>query len=235
MRQDLDPLYNKLGYRFQNQTLLQEALTHRSMSAVNNERLEFLGDSIINFSIAKTIYRRFPLAREGQLSRLRANLVRGETLAQIAKEISLGEYLILGPGELKSGGDQRTSTLADTVEAIIAAVYLDGGIEASESVIMHLFSQRLSKVSYSRDLKDAKTQLQEYLQARRHPLPTYRIAETEGDAHNQIFHIECTVDGFDYRVRGKGSNRRRAEQAAATQYLSWLKSNKLDKKDEQYG
>ena len=196
MQRDLKALCAKLGYQFQDEALLEAALVHRSVSAENNERLEFLGDSIVNFVIAKTIYHRFPLAKEGHLSRLRANLVRGDTLAQIAKEISLGDFLKLGPGELKSGGDQRASTLADTLEAVIAAIYLDGNNASCEAVILQLFKDRLDNVSLSKDLKDPKTQLQEYLQARKLPLPTYNIASVEGDAHNQVFSYRV----YSYRL-----------------------------------
>lgn len=229
MRRNLTTLCNRLGYQFQNKALLEAALVHRSVSAENNERLEFLGDSVVNFVIAKTIYHRFPFAKEGHLSRLRANLVRGDTLAQIAKEISLGDYLVLGPGELKSGGDQRASTLADTLEAVIAAIYLDSGSDPCEAVILQLFKDRLDNVSLTKDLKDAKTQLQEYLQARKLSLPNYNIVMVDGDAHNQLFHVECIVTGCDYASTGTGTSRRRAEQAAAEQYLAWLKNIALKK------
>jgi ribonuclease III len=225
--EDLGELCEIIGYQFKDMNLLRTALTHRSVASQdNNERLEFLGDSIVNFIIAKAIYRQFPKAKEGELSRLRANLVNGETLAEIAKEIEIGRFLLLGPGELKTGGEFRTSTLADAFEAVVAAIYFDAGdIKQCESLIVNLFEDRLKNASLTVELKDQKTQLQEYLQALRKPLPSYRIAMTKGLDHQQIFSVECVVEGIDHVSNGSGTSRRRAEQAAAKDYLLWLKSS----------
>ena len=225
MSHKLDELCEKLDYQFKDSDLLRSALTHRSVSAQNNERLEFLGDSIVNFIIAEVLYRKFPQAKEGELSRLRANLVNGETLADIAKEIEIGRFLMLGPGELKTGGEFRTSTLADAFEALIAAIYFDmRDIKKCESLIVKLFGKRIEDASLTDELKDHKTQLQEYLQAKRKPLPNYRIVTTKGLDHKQIFYMKCVVKGIDYMSSGTGTSRRRAEQAAAKDFLSWLKS-----------
>lgn len=223
MQTDISKLCKNLSYQFKDCSLLRAALTHRSVCATNNERLEFLGDSIVNFIIAEIIYDKFPKATEGELSRLRANLVKGETLAEIAREVSIGQYLVLGPGELRSGGETRQSILADTLEAIIAAIYFDAGMKACQLAVLQLFAQRLQQASIQDELKDDKTQLQEYLQARRFPLPTYQVISAKGDAHKQIFEIECTVLGFDYSSRGSGTSRRRAEQVAAKRYLKEMK------------
>lgn len=226
MSQNLDELCTKLNYQFNDIDLLRRALTHRSYSAQNNERLEFLGDSIVNFIIAEALYRQFPDAKEGELSRLRANLVNGETLAGIAKEIGIGQFMLFGPGELKMGGEFRVSTLADAFEAIIAAIYFDmQDIKKCESLIIKLFGKRLTEASLTDELKDHKTQLQEYLQAQRKPLPAYRVVKTKGLDHQQIFYVECIVSGMKHMSRGTGTTRRRAEQAAARDFLSWLKGS----------
>lgn len=209
-----------IGYTFNNVKLLEEALTHRSLSAMNNERLEFLGDSILNFLVAEAVYQRFPLAKEGELSRLRANLVQGETLAEISQSLGLGKFLRLGPGEHKSGGATRISILADALEATIAAIYLDSNLDVTRSVLIRLFISRIESIDEFTHLKDPKTELQEYLQARKFPLPIYQIIKIEGNDHNQLFHVACTVVGLDLREEGCGTSRRRAEQQAAAKFLT---------------
>jgi ribonuclease III len=211
-----------LGYRFSEPGLLQEALTHRSAGAPHNERLEYLGDALLNAIVATEIFRRFPSATEGELSRLRANLVREDTLAEIARDIRLGEHLQLGPGELKSGGARRASILADTLEALVGAVYLDGGFVACEQVVLRLFHERLSDRRLTTALKDPKTRLQERLQSRRLPLPTYQLLEVQGQAHEQSFTVQCSVPGLEQCAVGAGSSRRKAEQEAAAKALALL-------------
>lgn len=213
----------RLGYEFKNKALLKQALTHRSAGNINNERFEFLGDSVLSFVIANALFERFPEYSEGDLSRLRSYLVKGEMLAIIATEIELGDYLYLGPGELKSGGFRRASILADTLEAIVAAVFLDSGFNACQQVILRLFNARLTDKNLYDNLKDAKTQLQEYLQAQKHPLPEYTLTKIEGDEHEQQFHIVCAVRSLQLAAEGQGSNRRSAEQNAAKQLLQQLK------------
>ncbi|KTD07018.1 ribonuclease III [Legionella jamestowniensis] len=220
---DLERLYRRLGYRFKNSALLKQALTHCSAGSPNNERYEFLGDSILSFVIAHALFIEFPEQTEGQLSRLRAFLVKGETLAEIATEIGLGDYLFLGQGELKSGGFRRASILADALEAVIAAVFLDGGVEASKDLVIHLYRSRLEDETLHDNLKDAKTQLQEYLQAHKKPLPEYSLLKVEGEEHEQVFYVNCKVSGIKMPTVGHGSNRRKAEQDAARQLLHELK------------
>jgi len=215
-------LMRKLNYQFKNPRLLVRALTHRSMGDDNYERLEFLGDSILSFVMSAALFEQFATFSEGELSRLRAFLVKGETLAVIAKEIDLGEYLRLGQGELKSGGFRRESTLADSLEAIFAAIYLDSGIEAVREVILSLYESRLADNDLKNNLKDPKTQLQEYLQSKKLPLPIYTLIEITGDSHQQSFKIGCRVDGIEVRAEGKGGSRRKAEQAAAKKFMKKL-------------
>ncbi|MBA2656339.1 MAG: ribonuclease III [Tatlockia sp.] len=222
---DLKRLSNRLGYDFKKPAYLKQALTHCSVGFENNERFEFLGDSILSFIISDALFTLFPQQSEGQLSRLRAFLVKGEMLAEVAAEIDLGDYLYLGPGELKSGGFRRASILADALEAVIAAVFLDGGIAESKKLILKLFSSRLTDECLNNNLKDAKTQLQEYLQARKKPLPEYKLTKVEGDEHDQIFYISCKVSGFKEFTMGKGPNRRKAEQQAALELLQRLKNS----------
>lgn len=204
-----------LGYNFKELSLLEEAVTHRSKQGKNNERLEYLGDSILGFVVAEQLYLRFPSAAEGQLSRSRSTLVKGETLAKLAREIDLGEFLLLGPGELKSGGFRRNSTLADAYEAVIGAIYLDGGLDKAKKFINKQFQPVFETINLKDSLKDPKTQLQEWLQSRRKPLPKYTIVETVGTEHDQLFKVECVVDGLENPTVGEGSSRRKAEQAAA--------------------
>jgi len=214
-------LETTLGYQFSNTDLLDQALTHRSAASLHNERLEFLGDSILSYVIAGDLYQRFPKQQEGDLSRMRATLVKGQTLAEIAREFQLGEYLRLGSGELKSGGNRRESILADAVEAIIGAIYLDSNMQAVQQVILHWYQPRLQSIVPGVQQKDPKTRLQEYLQARKLQLPIYDVAEIRGQAHNQQFFITCTIDGMD-PVKASGTSRRKAEQAAAEKLLQQL-------------
>lgn len=219
----LQTLCQKLGYSFKNMRLLEDALSHRSFQGNNYERLEFLGDAVLNVVIATVLFHKCPKSTEGELSRLRASLVCGETLAKLALEFQLGNFLRLGVGELKSGGAQRTSILADAMEAIVGAVYLDGGFSACESCILNWFGARLENISGVNELKDAKTRLQEYLQSRKFALPVYTILSIEGAAHQQLFRIECNVAPLNLVATGEGVTRRRAEQEAARKILELIK------------
>lgn len=221
---NLQRLSRKLGYQFRNLALLKQALTHCSASNDNNERFEFLGDSILSFVIANALFERFPNESEGQLSRLRAFLVRGDMLAEIAMELQLGDYLYLGQGELKSGGFRRASILADALEAVIAAVFFDGGMDASQQLILKLYHERLGDDALQNNLKDAKTQLQEFLQAKKLPLPEYTLLKVEGEEHDQTFHFLCSVSGINKTTIGIGGNRRKAEQESAKLLLNFLKT-----------
>ncbi len=217
----LEVFSRKLGYFFLNPELLECALTHRSVGSFNNERLEFLGDAILNFLIADELYRHHLNASEGELSRARANLVNGRALAVLATAYNLGDFLRLGSGELKSGGFRRESILAGTLEAIIGAVYLDKGFDACRVLVQSLYQQRLATISPETHPKDPKTRLQEYLQAQKHPLPLYTVVAIEGDAHVQAFKVECIVEGIS-PTQGEGNSRRVAEQNAAQQALQLL-------------
>jgi ribonuclease-3 len=213
---ELSVLSRQLNYTFDNASLLEEALTHRSAGSHNNERLEFLGDGILNFVIADELFRKNPGMREGDLSRLRASLVNGEMLADIARELNLGDYLKLGAGELKSGGFRRSSILADTVESILGAVYCDSDFTTCRALILRLYESKLNNLPDVDSLKDAKTQLQELLQSRKYSLPVYEVLGVSGKAHAQVFQVECRVEALDCAVRGKGGSRRKAEQVAAS-------------------
>lgn len=215
MKPSLDTLCRDLGYHFRDGQLLEMALTHRSVGSRNNERLEFLGDAVLSFVISAELYQRFDAINEGTLSRLRASLVKGDTLARIAHELRLGDYLNLGSGELKSGGYRRASILADALEAILGAVYLDSDIERTRQLILALYEERIDAVQPAANLKDPKTRLQEYLQARRLPLPTYSVVATEGEAHEQTFTVTCAVEGLPEPTVATAASRRKAEQAAA--------------------
>ncbi|MGF1760136.1 ribonuclease III [Photobacterium sagamiensis] len=217
-------LQRMLGYQFNNSDLMTLALTHRSANSTHNERLEFLGDSILSFVIADDLYHRFPEVDEGDMSRMRATLVRGKTLAELGREFDLGEYLLLGPGELKSGGYRRDSILADCVEAIIGAIYLDSDTEQVRKIIIAWYQSRLETIQPGINQKDPKTRLQECLQGRRLPLPAYTVVKVHGEAHNQEFTVQCDITGLDKPVIGKGSSRRKAEQAAAELALKQLES-----------
>ena len=222
MIESSDKLAKKLHYNFNNPDLLKAALSHRSVRGINNERLEFLGDSVLNFVIAAELYRKCPEANEGELSRLRAYLVRGETLSALAQEFQLGNYLHLGAGELKSGGSRRLSILADAMEAILGAIYVDGGIDICKEKILTWYQSRLESISLEASEKDPKTRLQEFLQAKKIGLPVYTVLSIEGESHQQIFKVECRVDGIDFISQGNGSSRRRAEQNAAEKLLETI-------------
>jgi ribonuclease-3 len=218
----LERLQRVLGYQYQDAGLLQQALTHRSAYFKHNERLEFLGDSVLGFIISDALFCKFPEVPEGDLSRMRATLVKGLTLAEIAREFELSECLILGPGELKSGGFRRESILADTVEALIGAMYLDSDIEKTRERVLAWYESRLAVIKPGIDQKDAKTQLQEWLQGRKQALPLYQVEEVKGEAHNQEFTIHCVIEGLEQPVTGKGTSRRKAEQEAAQKALEQL-------------
>lgn len=222
----MDPRYGKLCHRlglgFSREELLEIALTHRSYGTPNNERLEFLGDAVLNLVISSVLFRKFPASDEGTLSRLRANLVNGETLAGVARRLDLGEVLRLGPGELKSGGFRRDSILAGALESLIGATWLDGGYEIAREFIERIFDPEIDAVSLERAIKDPKTRLQEYLQARQRALPDYQVVGTAGRDHARIFRVECRVDGLPEPVGGEGGNRRKAEQDAAFRALTLL-------------
>ncbi|MCP4469433.1 MAG: ribonuclease III [Gammaproteobacteria bacterium] len=218
-----DNLSTFTGYQFRHKELLEQALTHCSFSRnLNNERLEFLGDSILNLVISNHIYLQFDDASEGDLSRIRASLVKQEPLAGVARAIDLGDHIRLGGGELKSGGFRRDSILSDALEALIAAIYLDSDYAQAETVILHLFRDLLQNVDADSNLKDAKTRLQEYLQARQKELPRYTVEQTSGKSHDQVFTVGCELVDFELQSRGKGSSRKKAEQQAAQNLLDRL-------------
>lgn len=216
---NLQILEKKIGYTFNDEAMLVRALTHRSAGSRHNERLEFLGDSLLSMVIADALFHRFPKVNEGDMSRMRATLVREKTLAELAREFELGEYLILGPGELKSGGFRRESILADAVEAIIGAVYLDANIEQMQAMMLGWYEDRLDAIQPGIDQKDPKTRLQELLQGKRKPLPTYTVEQVIGEAHNQKFTVHCQIEGMAQPVIGIGTSRRKAEQSAAEHAL----------------
>jgi len=222
LKPDVVKLSRQLGYRFSDLQLLEQALTHRSAGGMNNERLEYLGDAVLGFVVADALYHQFPDASEGQLSRLRSSLVKRDTLAKIAREFELGGYLNLGSGELRSGGHARSSILADGVEAIFAAVYLDGGYAAVREVILSIFREPLGALNLEDHQKDPKTRLQELLQARKLGLPSYQVADISGEPHQQTFRVLCRVADLRREVEGTGSSRRKAEQAAAARLLTEL-------------
>ncbi|MBX9676963.1 MAG: ribonuclease III [Methylotenera sp.] len=206
---------SRLGHSFKNLGLLAQALTHRSFSANNNERLEFLGDGALNFIIANQLYNRFNKLPEGDLSRLRAQLVKESTLCEIAQQLNIGESLKLGEGELKSAGWRRPSILADALEAIVGAVYIDGGYDAAETLVLKLFQDKLADIDPKIIDKDAKSQLQEYLQGKKMDLPDYNVVLIEGEAHAQTFKVACEIKGLSLSTVGEGTSRRIAEQRAA--------------------
>ena len=213
------PLESRLRYEFRNAELLRQALTHRSHSATHNERLEFLGDSVLNCAVAALLFQRFGKLDEGDLSRVRANLVKQQSLYEIAQALNIADGLRLGEGELRSGGFRRPSILADALEAIFGAIFLDGGFDAAQTVIKRLYVPILDHIDPRTLGKDAKTLLQEYLQGHKIALPTYTVVATHGAAHNQQFEVECTVPKLDVKVSGSGASRRAAEQAAAKKAL----------------
>ena len=220
---DFNKLSKKLGYQFNDESLLKQAMTHRSFKGAHNERLEFIGDSLLGMVVAEALYFSFPTATEGELTRMRSQIVKGQTLTEVAKELDLSQWLLLGPGEMKSGGCRRDSILEDAVEAIIGAVYLDSDTEQCKKFILSLVGERLNKLDPKKALKDPKTQLQEWLQSRKRPLPIYEVESTTGQAHNQTFEVSCTLDNGTV-FNAKGTSRRKAEQAAAEQVLEVLKS-----------
>jgi len=225
MEADFASLIKTVKYAFQRPELLELALTHRSFNGSrNNERLEFLGDSILNFVIGEALFHKFPEAREGQLSRLRASLVKGTTLTKVALQLQLGPFLQLGQGELKSGGSRRDSILADAVEALIGAVYLDGGMDQARTLILDWFGPRLDATTLDTTTKDNKTRLQELLQSRKLELPLYEIVDVSGKSHAQHFVVSCSVQELGISVQAEGQSRRQAEQIAAGQVLSELET-----------
>lgn len=215
-------LRRALGLEFVDDGLLQTALTHRSHGSPNNERLEFLGDAVLNLVISSVLFHKFPDSDEGTLSRLRANLVNGETLAGVARRLQLGDALRLGPGELKSGGFRRGSILAGALEAVIGAVWLDGGYDAARDFVERALAPETDAVSLERAIKDPKTRLQEWLQAHQRSLPDYQVTGTHGREHARQFSVECRVDGLPAPVEGEGGSRRKAEQDAAARALALL-------------
>ena len=219
---NLKQLQQRINYHFSDDTLLETALTHRSYSSTNNERLEFLGDSLLGVTISQQLFEQFPDLKEGVLSRQRSRLVKGVTLAALAREFSLSDYLIMGSGELKSGGFRRDSILADTVEAIIGAIFIDSDIQQCQKVILQWFDERLKSLSSHDQLKDPKTRLQELLQSKKKPLPTYTIANIEGASHEQRFTVDCGIALLDTAVTATAGSRRQAEQEAATTILKLL-------------
>ena len=218
----LAELERRLGHRFAAPELARQALTHRSHGTPHNERLEFLGDGLLNCTVAALLYERFPALPEGDLSRLRAALVNQSSLSELAREVGLGERLRLGEGELKSGGFRRPSILADALEALLGAVYLDAGFDAVRASVQRLFADRLERAEKSPVDKDPKTELQEHLQGRGLQLPRYAVMKTEGEAHDQTFTVECRVDDLALAASGSGPSRRAAEQAAAAGVLAKL-------------
>lgn len=219
MTAPLDALERKLGHDFSDRALLEQALTHRSVSARSNERLEFLGDAVLSLLIAEVAYRGRPDLPEGDLSRVRAALVNESTLATIAGELELGRWLRLGGGELKGGGARRASLLADALEAIVGAIYLDGGLDAARRTIDTLYGERLTELPDAESLKDAKTRLQERLQAQARPRPVYTIVDSAGSEHARQFRVQCRLEDTGAVYHGQGPSRRKAEQAAAEAML----------------
>lgn len=213
-------LERALGCRLPEPSLLEEALTHRSFSSRNNERLEYLGDAVLSFVVAGMLFREFPGASEGDLSRFRSSLVSGESLGAAALELGLGDHLLLGEGELKSGGFRRASILADALEAVIGAVYLGAGLDAARVAVERLLRPRLASLPSAADLKDPKTRLQERLQAAGHALPRYEVLDVSGEPHDQRFLVRCTADDLGLSAEATGTSRRRAEQDAAERLLA---------------
>lgn len=215
-------LKKSLDYEFRNDQLLQQALTHRSAAGINNERLEFLGDAVLEFVISEVVYRQRPDATEGVLSRLRSSLVKDTTLAEISTDLGIGKRLILGPGEQKSGGHRRASILADALEAIFGAVYLDSGFAEARQIILKAFAGRLVEIPDSAELRDPKTRLQELVQSRKIALPDYQVEKIDGKPHRQTFRVRCTIEELHVSTSGKGTTRRDAEQESAEYMLAIL-------------
>lgn len=217
----LKTLMDRLGYQFQNENLLKNSLTHRSVGENNNERLEFLGDAVLGFIIASELFERHPDAQEGDLSRMRALVVNGDVLAQLAMDLGVNDYLHLGVGEAKSGGKNRHSILADALEAIVGAIYRDGGLAACKECVLRWYGEQVDVLSQLTPKKDPKSRLQEWVQARKMGLPHYQ-ARVTGEAHAQTFIVICEVEGLPHRTEGTGTTRRRAEQMAAERFLELL-------------
>ncbi len=215
MMNGLPLLAARLGHTFHQPALLRQALTHRSHSSANNERLEFLGDSVLNCVVATLLYRQFPQLPEGDLSRLRSHLVKESSLCELATALDIGRHLLLGEGELRSGGANRPSVLADALEALVGATYLDAGFDAAAALVTRLYANVLDNLDPKTLGKDPKTLLQEYLQARKIALPQYTVQATEGEAHCQVFRVECSIPALSLQTQGEGSSRRAAEQMAA--------------------
>lgn len=222
---NIDRLQRKIGYQFKQLSLLKQALTHRSAAVQNNERLEFLGDAILNLTIGEALFHQFPKCNEGELSRMRASLVREPTLAILARQFELGDYLSLGAGELKSGGFRRESILADCVEAIIGAISLDSDLNTTREIVQKWYQALLEQIKPGDNQKDAKTRLQEYLQGKRLPLPNYKVVDIKGEAHCQLFTVQCQIANDERIFVGTGSSRRKAEQMAAEKILQELTQN----------
>jgi ribonuclease III len=220
----LNTLQAHLGYRFADQSLLTLALTHRSFSAEHNERVEFLGDAVLSLAISSLLFERFEGCDEGDLTRVRAHLVREDTLHKVALSLGLPELMRLSEGEARSGGAQRASILADALEAILGAVFVDGGFDAAREVVQRMFGEVIVNTDVTNWSKDAKTELQEWLQARRLPVPAYRIVATRGQLHAQTFEVECAVSALNLMFTGEGRSRRIAEQEAAHRLLDALKA-----------
>jgi ribonuclease III len=224
-KKDIYLLSEKLGHQFKKEQILLEALTHRSYAKNNNERMEFLGDAILGFIISDWLFNNFEFS-EGKLTRIRSNLVCKDSLARIAKDLKLGRYIRLGTGELKTGGHQRDSILADCLEAIIGAIFLDSGVEAAKTCVLSWFREKLSAINSSTTNKDSKTLLQEYLQSKKHPIPVYTLYDVQGTDHNQVFFIECKIDLLTNSVTATGISRKKAEQKCAEQILVMLEKKK---------
>lgn len=224
MPADPSDLERRLGHVWKRRPLLTQALTHRSFGAQNNERLEFLGDGVLNCVVGLMLYQQFPDLPEGRLSRLRANLVNQDFLHGIALDLDLGRHLRLGEGELRSGGAQRPSILADALESLLGAALLDAGFEVARGIVERLFGSRVQAINPAVQGKDAKTRLQEWLQPRRHGLPGYALLDTTGQAHAQTFHVECRIDPLGIVTRGAGGSRKAAEQAAAEAALALIEA-----------
>lgn len=225
----INDLLIRLNYNFQDEKYLRVALTHRSKGGEHNERLEFLGDAIVNFIVAEMLFQHFPKATEGELSRWRASLVNRDALAELAKQFDLGQFLFLGPGEMRSGGSERQSILSCTMEAVIGAIYLDGGFTAIHEKITEWYEPLIQSLSSAASHKDPKTLLQEYLQSLRLSLPQYKVEMIAGEAHQQSFTVSCQVEGLAEKTQGSGTSRRRAEQEAALAMLSLLKQSSVGK------
>lgn len=225
MASNVRQLQERLQYQFSDPELLALALSHRSRGSSNNERLEFLGDSILGLTVTDFLYRQFPNAREGDLSRMRSQIVRAESLAEVAKHLQLGPELLLGPGEMKSGGHRRDSILGDTVEALIGAIYLDSGMDEARLAVENWFKHMLAAASDIQPAKDAKTSLQEWLQQRGKPLPKYELVNTGGEAHSRLFTVSCRIDMVDKIISATASSRRKAEQMVAEELLTELEKD----------